>query len=76
VQRLGGTQFRVAGNVEKVYHVDLSAEIPCYCLDMEYRAGEIRQQCKHVLASRLAQLDPALLGIIADWFTTEERQTL
>ncbi len=61
VERLGGTQFKVAGNVEPAYYVDLSAEIPCTCRDEEYRGAQIKHQCKHLLASRIAAKDPAIL---------------
>lgn len=57
----------VAGNVERYYIVDLSQDPPCHCRDMEYRGAAIRQNCKHTLAARLAKMDPALLGTIADW---------
>lgn len=72
VERLGGTQYRVAGNVQPVYHVDLSAEIPCYCRDAEFRNTEIHGMCKHSLAARLAGLDPALLQVIGDALAKKE----
>jgi len=50
--------------------VDLNGDPPCYCMDMEMR-GRTIHYCKHTLAARLAQLDPALLQVIAD---TIERQ--
>lgn len=66
VERLGGTQYRVAGNVEPVYYVDLASEQPCTCLDLHHRSDAIHGQCKHLLAARLASLDPALLQVIGD----------
>lgn len=72
VERLGGTQYRVAGNVEPDYYVDLMGDQPCTCRDMEYRGTAIHQQCKHVLASRLASLDPALLQVIGDALAKQE----
>lgn len=71
VERLGGGQFRVAGNDEPEYFVDLSVDPPCYCADQNYRGGSTNHQCKHSLAGRLAMLEPALLQVIAD---TIERQ--
>jgi hypothetical protein len=71
VKRLGGSRFRIAGTTQRVYDVDLSVDPPCYCLDMEYRGTAIKHNCKHTLAARLAGLDPALLGTIADWLDTE-----
>lgn len=66
VERLGGSQFRVAGNTEPEYFVDLDAEQQCYCLDSFYRQRENNGFCKHVGAARLASLDPSLLQVIAD----------
>lgn len=66
VERLGGGQFRVAGNDEPEYFVDLSVDPPCYCADQNYRGGSTNHQCKHSLAGRLAMLDPSLLQVIAD----------
>jgi hypothetical protein len=74
VKPLGGTRFVVAGNVEKVYHVDLAGDPMCYCRDQEYRSGQIKGFCKHVGAARLAQLDPALLDVISEWIATQERE--
>jgi hypothetical protein len=34
VERRGGTRYRVAGNDESSYDVDLSVDPPCYCADM------------------------------------------
>ena len=65
VERLGGGRFRIAGNVEPEYFVDLNGDPPCYCMDMEMR-GRTIHYCKHTLAARLAQLEPALLQVIAD----------
>src|SRR5690242_4270925 len=72
VERLGGGRFRVAGNVEECYYVDLAGDPPCTCMDVWYRERSIQGQCKHLLAARLAGLDPALLGVIADWIDTTE----
>lgn len=61
VERVGPGQFKVAGNVEPVYYVDLAGDQCCTCCDMEYRGRAINEQCKHVLAARLANHDPELL---------------
>jgi uncharacterized Zn finger protein len=66
VERLGGTQFKVAGNVEPVYYVDLASDQPCTCLDRYHREAEIQGMCKHILACRLASLDEGLLQVIGD----------
>jgi hypothetical protein len=65
VERLGGGRFRIAGNVEPEYFVDLNGDPPCYCMDMSMR-GRTIHYCKHVLSARLAQLEPDLLQVIAD----------
>jgi hypothetical protein len=67
VKVLSTGRVAVAGNVEPYYIVDLSQDPPCHCRDVEYRGAQIRQNCKHTLAARLAKMDPALLGTIADW---------
>lgn len=72
VERMGGMQYRVAGNVEPDYYVDLMGDQPCTCRDMEYRGTQILQNCKHVLAARLAGLDPALLQVIGDALAKKE----
>lgn len=60
VTRMGPTQFRVVGQHEPEYFVDLSVDPACYCGDMQNRGAQIGYNCKHVLASRLAMKDPAL----------------
>jgi hypothetical protein len=74
VERLGGTQYRVAGQVEEFYYIDTAAEIPCTCRDVEHRSKEIHGMCKHLLACRLAGLDPGLLDTIAEWMSRETEQ--
>lgn len=74
VERLGGTRYRVAGNDESSYDIDLSVDPPCYCADMMYRGRKIRDNCKHTLAARLSGLDPAILGAMADLITITEQE--
>jgi len=66
VQGLGGSQYRVVGRVEPYYDVDLAEDPACYCLDMQYRGRMIHNQCKHVLACKLSQLDAGLLNAMSD----------
>ena len=73
VERLGNGHYRVAGNVEESYDVDVNGDPACYCRDMENRAGQIKGNCKHVLAARLAGLDPALVKVLAERIEREER---
>lgn len=61
-------RFYVAGNVQRYYTVDLGQDPPCDCADMLYRGQAIREQCKHVLAARLADLQPSLLETLASMF--------
>ena len=61
-------RFFVAGNAQRYYTVDLTTDPPCDCADMLYRGGSIANQCKHVLAARLANLDPSLLNTLASVF--------
>lgn len=72
VERLGGTQFKIAGNDEPSYSVDLAVDPPCYCADMWYRGRKIRNNCKHTLAGRLALHDPALLLALIEMMTFED----
>lgn len=74
VERLGDGHFRVAGNVESSYDVDLNGDQMCFCLDQYHRGDQIKHMCKHVLACRLAQLDPALLGVIGDALLAAEQR--
>lgn len=53
---VGPQQYRVRGQQERYYDVDLSAEIPCYCKDAEFHG----RGCKHELAARLFAGDQAL----------------
>lgn len=74
VERLGGSQYRVAGNVEPTYDVDLTGDPMCYCRDMENRGVAIKYQCKHVLSARLAGLDPSLVQVLADRIEREQQE--
>lgn len=61
VERVGPMQFKVAGNKERTYDVDLSVDPPCYCDDLWYRGRRIRNNCKHTLSARIANKEPAVL---------------
>jgi hypothetical protein len=60
VTQVGPMQYKVAGNEEKHYDVDLSAETPCYCADMWWSGQRIRNNCKHTLAARILSRDPSV----------------
>ena len=74
VTRLGPTQFRVVGQDEPEYFVDLSVDPPCYCGDMQNRATKIRNNCKHVLAARLAMKDPTLDNSLMEFAYTQMKR--
>jgi hypothetical protein len=72
VKPLGPGQYKVAGNVEPVYYVDLAGDPPCMCRDQEYRGSAIKQQCKHTLAARIAAQDPAVLLALIEFMEFKE----
>jgi hypothetical protein len=61
VEHLGGTQYRVAGNEQKYYDVDIAAEQPCYCADQDFEGRKIRNNCKHVLAAKILAKSPEVI---------------
>lgn len=67
------TQFRVLGHEEPEYYIDLEEDVPCYCLDMQHSPRRIRQ-CKHILAGRLMNYDPAVFEHMVDVIEREERR--
>jgi len=56
VQSLGDGRYRVRGQDEPHYNVDLTADVICYCKDAEFHG----RGCKHELAARLQAGDQAL----------------
>lgn len=62
VERMGPNQFRVCGNEEPEYFVDLTANVRCYCLNSQHSGPEHR--CKHALAGDLLNLKPELLTVL------------
>jgi hypothetical protein len=71
IQVLPDGTFRVPGNEEPFYTVDLRQDPPCHCKDMEYGAGD-EHQCKHALACRLMTSDPMILQPLALMFSANE----
>lgn len=57
VQRLGPMQFRVRGQDEPFYDVNLEIDTPCTCADAWHRG----RGCKHELCARMANGDMGLL---------------
>lgn len=56
VRSLGDGKYRVRGQHEPFYNVDLTADVPCYCKDAEFHG----RGCKHELAARLTSGDQVL----------------
>lgn len=72
VEQVGPTQFRITGNDEPGYDVDVAGDPPCYCADSFHRGRRIRNNCKHTLAGRLALQDPSLLLALIEMMTFED----
>lgn len=68
VKRLGPQQFRVRGQDEEFYDVNLEIDTPCDCADAWHRG----RPCKHELASRLANGDMPLIQALGDMLLKAE----
>ena len=66
VTQIGPRQYRVRGQDEPHYDVDLDGDPPCYCRDNEYRGRRIQQKCKHHIAALLQARDPMMLNALID----------
>jgi hypothetical protein len=60
VKPLGPGLYRVQGQHERYYDVAVNEDVPCYCKDAEYHG----KGCKHFLACKLQERDPALVDAI------------
>jgi predicted nucleic acid-binding Zn finger protein len=60
VTQIGPRQFRVVGQDEPEYFVDLNESPACYCKDIVNAGWKTGDMCKHILACRLAIKDPTL----------------
>lgn len=69
--QLGPRQFRVRGQDEPFYNVDLDGDPVCYCKDSEYHG----RGCKHELFARLASGDVALLQAAGDVLLEREKRS-
>lgn len=73
--RVGSHQYRIVGNDEPEYFVDLSVDPPCYCGDMWFRGRKIRNNCKHTIAARICDADPALRASLTELvYATQQRR--
>lgn len=68
-----GRQYRVKGQDEPWYDVDLDVDPPCYCADQENRGKQIGGKCKHVLAALLQERHPALLQALGESLLRQEQ---
>lgn len=69
-KRIGPRQYRVRGQHQPYYDVDLDGDQPCYCRDAEYR-GLV---CKHEMRARLAEGDPKLMLALGEMLLRQERR--
>jgi hypothetical protein len=68
-EQLGPRQFKVWGQDEPFYNVDLDGDPVCYCKDSEYHG----RGCKHELFAKLASGDMALLQAAGDELLKREQ---
>ena len=62
VRRLGPMQFRVRGQDEPHYDVNLDLDVPCCCKDAEFHG----RGCKHELSARMANGDMGLIQALGE----------
>jgi hypothetical protein len=75
VQQIGPRQYRVAGNEQPYYDVDLDGDQPCYCEDQDWSGRKIRNNCKHVLAARIVAQDPSVIPSLMELaYSLEKRK--
>ena len=71
VRRLGPHQYRVRGQDEPHYDVNLELDTPCTCADAWHRG----RGCKHELAGRLHDGDMALIQALGDMLLAAEQRS-
>lgn len=69
VRKLGPHQYRVRGQSEAYYDVNLEIDTPCCCADSWHRG----RGCKHELAARLHDGDVALIQALGDMLLKAEQ---
>lgn len=69
-EKLGPGQYRVSGQQEPYYDVDLSVDPACYCADQLHR----RAMCKHEIRARLQDGDARLLQALGDMLLAAEKR--
>lgn len=73
IEKVGPRQYRVRGQDEPFYMVDLDVDPPCYCADQENRGKQIGGKCKHVLAALLQEHNPALMQALGESLLRQEQ---
>jgi hypothetical protein len=68
VKKLGPRQYRVRGNHEPFWDVNLDLDTPCTCPDAEFHG----RGCLHELAARLHDGDMALVQALGDMLLKAE----
>lgn len=66
VEHLGGTHYRVAGNEQPYYDVDIAGDQPCYCDDQDWAGRKIKNNCKHVLAAKILAQSPEVIASLME----------
>jgi hypothetical protein len=66
--KIGPGQYRVSGNDEPYYDVDVNVDPACYCADQAHRS----LMCKHEIISRMRDGDPALIQALGDMLLAAE----
>lgn len=70
VTELGPGLYRVKGQDEPHYDVEIHADVPCYCKDSEFHG----KGCKHFLAARLASGDMKLVMALGEMLLVRDKQ--
>lgn len=71
VKPIGPGVYRVKGEHEPYYDVEVTADVPCYCKDAEYHG----KGCKHFLAARLASGDMKLVMALGEMLLAKEKKS-
>lgn len=72
VMRFGPGEYAVQGS-HGVRYVNLHADPPCDCEDMNYRNAAGTGVCKHVAAARLQEGDAGLMASLGNLLLSRQR---
>lgn len=73
IHRFGPDQFRVKGNTEPWYDVDLMGDQRCFCKDAQFSPWYDRM-CKHEMACRLMNQEQGMLSHMMEVVYREEQR--